>query len=361
MSGMWGKNVRFSIFGESHGEAIGIVIDGLPSGIKLDLEEIKRELARRAPGNSELATPRKENDYFDILSGYFNNYTTGTPLCIIIKNNNTISKDYASHKSNMRPSHADFTGNIKYKGFNDYRGGGHFSGRITAPLVFAGAVAKQILSSFGISIGAHIYSIENVYDTPFNPCDIDNSLLSRLSTMEMPVINKDAAEKMKYAILAAKSQGDSVGGIVETSIIGLPAGIGDPFFNSIESCLSQLLFSVPAVKAVEFGAGFNISKIRGSEANDIPYIQNDTVRTRTNNNGGVLGGISNGMPIVFRCALKPTPSISIMQESVNIDTKENVNIEIKGRHDPCIVVRAVPVIEAAAAIGILDLMMVSRN
>ena len=356
MSGIWGNNIKLSIFGESHGVAIGITIDGLPSGLELDLDSINIEMARRRPGKSELSTPRNEKDVFEILSGYFNGKTTGTPLCAIIRNSDTRSKDYTEIKDKIRPGHADFTANIKYQGHEDYRGGGHFSGRITAPLVFAGAIAKQILEDKGIFIGSHIKSIGNIEDDSFNPLDIKVDDLKSLKEKSFPVLDEEKGKLMKEKILVAKEDEDSVGGVVECSIINMPSGIGSPFFNSIESVLSGLLFSVPAVKGVEFGSGFEISKMKGSEANDEYYIDEDNnIKTYSNNNGGILGGISNSMPIIFRTAFKPTASIGKTQRSVNIEKNENIELEIKGRHDPCIVPRAFVVVEAVAAIAVLDL------
>lgn len=355
MSGVWGNKIKYSIFGESHGNSIGIIIDGLPSGIELDIEEINREMRRRAPGKNKFSTARNEKDEFQIQSGYFNNRTTGTPLCITIKNSDQHSKDYEKTKSLLRPSHADYTGFIKYEGFNDYRGGGHFSGRLTAPIVFAGAVAKQILKKQGIIIGSHIKSIGTVEDNYFDSLNIKKELLEELSKKEFPTIDEEKALKMKEEILKAREELDSIGGIVECAILNLPAGIGSPFFNSVESILSSLMFSIPAVKGVEFGAGFNISRMKGSQANDEFFIENDNIKTYTNNNGGILGGITNGMPLIFRVAFKPTASIAKEQRTVNIVTRENTMIRIEGRHDPCIVQRAVPVVEAAAAMGILEL------
>jgi len=355
MSGMWGNNLKISIFGESHGTAIGITIDGLPSGIELDLEEIQRELERRAPGRNNLSTARKEEDKPEILSGFFNGKTTGTPLCGIIRNSDTRSKDYGKLKDLMRPGHADYTGNIRYAGFNDYRGGGSFSGRITAPLVFCGAICKQILSKRGIEIGAHIKSIRNVKDKAFDYINISKEEIISLRGMELPLIDRSKEELMRKTILEAKGQGDSVGGIIECAVVGIEAGIGDPFFDSVEATLSHLLFSVPAVKGVEFGMGFGITKLYGSESNDEFYYEGEKVKTSTNNNGGILGGITNGMPIIFKAAIKPTPSIVKQQKTVNIESKKDETLVIEGRHDPCIVQRAIPVIEAVTAIGILDL------
>lgn len=356
MSGMWGSKIKLSIFGESHGNAIGITIDGLPAGFSIDMDKIMMEMARRAPGKSSLSTPRKESDIPEILSGYFEGKTTGTPLCAIIRNSNTKSKDYSKLKDVMRPGHADYTGAIRYKGFNDYRGGGHFSGRITAPLVFAGAICKQILEVKGIIVSAHINSIGKIKDCSFLESDISDELLNSFKEKELPLINTKLEDEMRQEILRARSSGDSIGGTIECAILGVSPGIGDPFFDSVESTLAHLMFSVPAVKGIEFGKGFDISKMRGSEANDEYYLENGNIKTKTNNNGGILGGITNGMPIIFNVAIKPTASIFKEQNAVNIITMEETTLCIEGRHDPCIVQRALPVIEAVAAIGITELM-----
>lgn len=361
MSGVWGKNIKLSIFGESHGNAIGINIDGLPAGIELDMNKIGMELRRRAPGKNKLETQRKEKDSFEILSGYFNNRTTGTPLCAIIRNSDQSSKDYDKLKNTLRPGHADYTGFVKYGGFNDYRGGGHFSGRLTAPIVFAGAIAKQLLSKRGIVIGSHINAIGSIEDSHFDSVNLDEKTLSRLWEKEFPVIDEDKASNMKELILNARNELDSVGGVIEGAAINLPAGIGSPFFYSVESHLAHMLFSIPAVKGVEFGAGFDITRMKGSEANDEFYMNEQRIKTKTNNNGGILGGITNGMPIIFRAAIKPTPSIGILQHTIDIDKLEDVELEITGRHDPCIVPRAVPVVEAALAIVLMDLMGDNKN
>lgn len=355
MSGMWGNNLKISIFGESHGNGIGITIDGLTPGIELDLDKIDHEMKRRAPGKSVLSTARKESDLPEILSGFFDGKTTGTPLCAIIRNADTRSRDYGKLKDIMRPGHADYTGSIRYNGFNDYRGGGHFSGRITAPLVFAGAICKQVLESKGIKIGAHIRSIKNVKDEAFDYTNISKEQLENLSKVELPLIDPSKEEEMRKVIIDAKRNGDSVGGIVECAIIGIPAGVGNPFFDSVESTLAHLLFSVPAVKGVEFGLGFNITDLYGSESNDDFYYDGDNVKTRTNNNGGILGGITNGMPVVVKAAIKPTSSIVKKQTTINIKEKKEETLIVEGRHDPCIVQRALPVIEAVCAIGIMDL------
>ncbi|KEI08387.1 chorismate synthase [Clostridium sp. K25] len=354
MSGVWGSKVKYSIFGESHGKSIGITIDGLPPGIELDLNKLSREMRRRAPGKSKLSTTRVERDDFEILSGYFNNKTTGTPLCAIIKNSDKHSKDYEKTKDLMRPGHADFTGYIKYGGFNDYRGGGHFSGRLTVPIVFAGAIAKQILRKNNIVVGSHIKSIGDIEEEYFK-VSIKEELLEKLSAKSFATIDDKKGKEMQDAILQVRNNMDSIGGIIECAVLNLPPGLGNPFFGSVESVLSSLLFSIPAVKGVEFGAGFSISKIKGSEANDEFYIEDEKVKTYTNNNGGILGGITNGMPLIFRAAFKPTPSIAKEQRTVNILNKENTTIKIQGRHDPCIVQRAIPVVEAITAMGILEL------
>ena len=356
MSGMWGSKIKLSIFGESHGNAIGITIDGLPAGFSIDMDKIMMEMSRRAPGKSSLSTPRKESDIPEILSGYFEGKTTGTPLCAIIRNSNTKSKDYSKLKDVMRPGHADYTGAVRYKGFNDYRGGGHFSGRITAPLVFAGAICKQILEVKGIIVSAHINSIGKIKDCSFLETDISDELLNSFKENELPLINTKLEDEMRQEILSTRSSGDSIGGTIECAILGVSPGIGDPFFDSVESTLAHLMFSVPAVKGIEFGKGFDISKMRGSEANDEYYLENGNIKTKTNNNGGILGGITNGMPIIFNVAIKPTASIFKEQNTVNIVTMEETTLCIEGRHDPCIVQRALPVIEAVAAIGITELM-----
>lgn len=357
MSGVWGSNIRLSIFGESHGPAIGITIDGLKAGMELDFNYINSELKRRAPGNSELTTARKEADSFEILSGYYNGRTTGTPICAVIYNTDQRSKDYERFKSIIRPSHGDYTGFVKYGGFNDYRGGGHFSGRLTAPLVFVGAICKQLLKQEGIIIGSHIKSIGSIEDSPFDLTAVDQKIMEKLNACDLPLIDSSKEAEIKDAIIKAKAEDDSLGGVVETAVINIKAGVGNPFFDSVESTLAHLLFSIPGVKGVEFGAGFNIAKMRGSQANDEFYADQNSVKTYTNNNGGILGGITNGMPIIFRTAFKPTPSIRRAQRTVDMDKLKNTIVELEGRHDPCIVPRALPVVEAAAAIGILDMIL----
>ena len=357
MSGMWGNKLKVSIFGESHGAGIGITIDGLPSGIEIDMEEVLKEMARRAPGKSRLSTARKEGDQPEILSGFFEGKTTGTPLCAVIRNSDQHSKDYGKLKDLMRPGHADYPGFIRYNGFNDYRGGGHFSGRITAPLVFAGAVCKQILNIKGVNVGAHVKSIGTIYDKSFDEVELTKELLDNLKINELPLLCSEKEEMMRNAILEARSDCDSVGGTIECTVIGIDAGVGNPFFDSVESTLAHLMFSVPAVKGIEFGKGFEMSELRGSQCNDEYYYDGDKVKTYTNNNGGITGGITNGMPILFKVGIKPTPSIAKKQRTIDIEEKKESELIIEGRHDPCIVQRAVPVIEAVTAIGILDLVL----
>ena len=356
MSSMFGNKLKISIFGESHGEAIGVVIDGLPSGIELDLNCINRQIKRRVPGKSNLSSTRSESDHYQILSGIFEGKTSGAPLCAIMNNEDIKSKDYSKFKTNMRPGHSDYPAYIKYLGFNDYRGSGHFSGRITAPLLFAGAVAMQILEKYkAIYIASRIKSIYNVEDK--NILDLNIKNLQNLKNMKFPVISEEKGILMQKEILQAKEDGDSVGGIIETYIINLQAGYGEPFFDTVESKLSHMIFSIPSVKGIEFGAGFNITEMRGSLSNDTYYIEDNKIHTTSNNNGGIIGGITNGMPVIFRTAIKPTPSISTLQKTVDISLMENTKLQIKGRHDPCIVPRALPVIEGATALVILDLML----
>ncbi|MFA5528518.1 MAG: chorismate synthase [Peptostreptococcales bacterium] len=358
MSSNIGNALKISIFGESHGSAIGVVIDGLPSGVTLDLNFIKREMKRRAPGRNETSTPRKEEDDVEIVSGFFNGKTTGTPLCGMIKNEDTRSSAYEKTKYELRPSHADYTGYTKYHGFNDYRGGGHFSGRLTAPLVFAGSIAKQILRDYNIFIGSHVSKILNIEDADFS--ELSPSIFKYIAGKPLPVLDDLTGKKMENAILEAKNDLDSLGGIVECAIINVPTGIGSPMFDSVESQLSHMLFSIPAVKGVEFGAGFHFAEMKGSEANDEFTLSNGKIKTLTNHNGGILGGISTGMPIIFKVVLKPTPSIAKPQRTVDLVTKKETRISIQGRHDPCIVFRAIPVIECASALVVLD-MLLSEN
>jgi chorismate synthase len=357
MSGILGKRIEMSLFGESHGPAIGVTLHGLPGGVELDLLEIGKQMDRRRPGQNAWSTPRKEADNFEILSGIFEGKTTGTPLTAIIRNTDQKSRDYGRLQHVMRPSHGDYPGHVKYDGANDYRGGGHFSGRITAPLVFAGAVAAQILGLKGIRVGAVVTGIGQEKAARIDSVSFGAADLLLLKEQNHPTLIEADWEKLKQEMATAKKDHDSVGGTVQCVVTGVPAGVGDPFFHSLESHLSGLLFSIPAVKGVYFGSGFEISDMRGSEAND-PYRYVDgRVVTESNHNGGILGGISNGMNIDFTVAFKPTPSIGIEQKTVDMETGENTLLSITGRHDPCIVPRAVPVVEAAAALAVLDMMI----
>ncbi len=357
MSSIICEKIKVSVFGESHGEAIGCTIDGLPAGIKLDMDKIYKDLSRRAPGKDKTATSRLEKDIPHILSGVLDNVTTGAPLTMIIENTNTRSGDYANIMTVPRPSHSDYPAFVKYKGCNDIRGGGHFSGRLTAPVVFAGAIAKQILEEKGIKIGAHIKQIGSVCDEIFDKNNIESSLLEELSSKTFSTISLEAEEKMRDEIEKYRMQEDSIGGEIECAAIGLPVGVGGNMFDTVEGKLASILFGVPAVKGVQFGLGFDFVKANASNVNDEYEIRDGKVALLSNNNGGVLGGMTTGAPIVVSVAIKPTASIGKEQRSVNLQTMENEMLSIKGRHDPCIVPRAVPVIEAAVALGILDLMM----
>lgn len=354
MSSTWGNALKLSIFGESHGPAIGMVLDGLPAGEKIDESALLLQTARRAPGSIKGATPRKEADLPQFQSGILNGVLTGAPLCALIENTNTHSADYNNILTCPRPSHADYTGNVRYDGFNDIRGGGHFSGRLTAPLVIAGSVCRQILERRGIIIGSHILKIGNIEDEPFDFADIDIEELKNLSAVPFSVRNKEKKREMEELIADTQKQNDSIGGVIECAVVGLSAGIGSPMFDGLESKLASILYGIPAVKGVEFGSGFDFAQMRGSEANDSFIYENGEIRTVTNHNGGICGGISNGMPITFRVVVKPTPSIGLPQKTVNLETKENTELIIKGRHDACIALRAQPVIEASAAISLLD-------
>ncbi len=361
MTATLGEKIKLTIFGESHGPGIGCVIDGLPPGFAIDLDAVKKEMQRRAPGKSPLATARNEKDAFIIESGFFEGRTTGTPLCVLIPNSDQHSSDYSKLKNVMRPGHADYSGKLKYNGFNDYRGGGHFSGRLTAPLVFMGAVAKQILAQRGIYVGAHIAAVAGVKDMPFNPLGERADTFWELAQKTFPMLDDDPGNEMQQHILAPKQIKNSVGGVIECMAINLPAGIGAPFFDSLESRLAHALFSVPAVKGIEFGKGFALAQMPGSEANDQMYYDNGVVKTYTNNNGGITGGITNGMPVLFKAAVKPTPSIAKVQKTVDLSTESNTELVITGRHDPCIVQRAVPVIEGVAAWVILDMLLAGEK
>ena len=352
MSSMWGNKIKISLFGESHGQGIGVVIDGLPAGVPLDLDKIQAHMRRRAPGHQTWSTQRDEKDLASVLSGYYQGKTTGTPLCAEIRNTDTRSQDYADIIKKPRPGHADLTALARYNGANDPRGGGHFSARIMAPLTFAGAVCLQILAARGIEIRGHIYEINGISDTAYDGMSLPESVAEK----EFPVLSDEQGVKMAAAIEAARMDQDSVGGIVECIATGFPAGLGRPIFGNIESRISSILFGVPAVKGVEFGRGFAVAVAKGSENNDHPQISEEGIRLTTNHGGGIEGGISNGMPIVVRCAFKPTSSIAKEQDTINLDTMKNDKLSLTGRHDPCVVPRAVPIVESAMAIALLDLM-----
>lgn len=346
-----GNNFKVTIFGQSHSQAVGAVIEGIPAGFEIDNERLLRFMKRRA-SSGELTTKRTEDDIPEIISGTAGSVTCGAPLTVIIKNKNVKKTDYKDIADTPRPGHADLTAEVKFFGHQDKSGGGHFSGRLTAPLCAAGGIAIQILEASGISIVSHIKSIAGIEDTEFDLSDMD--ALERLKSEGAPVIDADKREKMLSAVRAAMEDGDSVGGIIECAALGVPAGLGDPMFDGIENLISRAVFGIPAVKAVEFGLGFGSSKIRGSENNDEIIIQNEKICTATNNAGGILGGITDGMPVVFRAGFKPTPSISLAQRSVSLSEMKETEMETHGRHDPCVVLRAAAAVESAAAIAILD-------
>ncbi len=356
MKNTFGNNLSVTLFGESHGNAIGVVIDGISPGICVDTDFINKILLLRRPAGV-ISTARREQDEFVIESGVFNGKTTGTPICVIIPNIDTRSSDYAGERWLARPSHADYTAYSKYHGFEDYRCGGHFSGRITAALCVAGAIVLPALNKKGIRIGTHIKKCAGVYDRDFSQ-DIDelNVELDALYSKNIAVLDNDAGEKITAAISKAKSCGNSVGGILETVITGVDAGLGEPWFDTVEGLLSHALFSIPAIKGVEFGAGFGFADMKGSEANDAFFSNCGEVYTKTNNNGGINGGITNGMPIVFKCAVKPTPTLAIEQNTINMETKEQAVLLSRGRHDPCIVHRARIVVDCIAAFTLADIL-----
>lgn len=352
MKNTFGNNISITLFGESHGEAIGCVLDGIAPGIEVDEEFIASQMEKRKGINS-ISTPRREADKVRILSGVFEGRTTGTPIALIIENQTQHSKDYSATKDLARPGHADFTAQCKYGGFQDYRGGGHFSGRITAPIVAAGAICLKALNKKGIEIGTHISSCAGVKDREFEKLGEDIELLK---TKEMPTLCDKAGEDMISAIESARKEGDSVGGILTTAVVGMPSGVGEPWFDTVESLLAHALFSIPAVKGVEFGKGFDFARMKGSAANDEFFVKDGRVQTRTNNNGGINGGITNGMPIVFSCAVKPTPSIFKEQNTVDFIKNEDAVLSIKGRHDPAIIHRARVVVDSITAITLCDLL-----
>ena len=356
MSSEFGNILRVSVFGQSHGKAIGVNIDGLPAGEPIDLEELNAFLDRRKPGKSPLSTARKESDTPVFLSGLENGVTCGFPLCAIIENSDQHSSDYSELADKPRPSHADYTARVKWGGHADMRGGGHFSGRLTAPLCIAGGIAKQLLARRGIFVGAHLAAVGTENDAPF-PLHPTAELFDAIAAKPFPVVDDGAGDRMQALILEARQDLDSVGGIIECAAIGLPAGLGDPMFGGVENRLAAALFGIPAVKGVEFGLGFGSSRLRGSENNDPFTVENGTVVTASNRAGGILGGITTGMPVTLRTAIKPTPSISRPQQTVSLSAMENTELVIRGRHDPCIAHRAVPVVEAVTAAVLLDLLL----
>ena len=346
MSSFWNRNISISIFGESHGPAIGVVIDNLPAGEYIDLEKLRHFMARRAPKKDGTTTPRGEKDLPQVMSGLLNDRTTGAPLCAFIQNTDTRSKDYSNLARLPRPGHADYTGAMRYRGFNDVRGGGHFSGRLTAPLCFAGAICGQILERRGIYTGAHIAAVHGVKDDMFSRTKVTKEDILAVRQKDFPVINDAQGEKMRDDIRSAHAGGESLGGLIECVAVNVPAGVGSPIFEGLENTIAQLVFGIPAVKGLEFGAGFQVAEMVGSQNND-PF----------NNHGGILGGISSGMPITMNVAVKPTASIAKPQETVDFRAKTNEVLQIHGRHDPCIVPRAVPCVEAAVNVALLSHMM----
>lgn len=348
--------ISLSISGESHGEYLEGIISGLPKGEKISEDYIKLQMSRRAPGQDDTTTPRKETDLVEILSGVENGATTGEQIRVIIRNSNQHSSDYEKIKNTPRPSHADYPAFVKFGGKADMRGGGHYSGRLTAVLTALGAICRQILENRGITVGGHIYNIGESFDNILDSVTLNKAELDALSSKYFATISDEAKEDMINTILDAKADDDSVGGTVEVAVIGMPVGIGNHMFGGVENMISRLVYAVPAVKGVSFGAGFDYSYLRGSEANDAFYMKDGQVKTATNNCGGILGGMTNGMPIIVKAALKPTPSINKTQNTVNLETGEDVLITVGGRHDPCIVARALPAVEAAVAIAVTMLL-----
>ena len=345
--------LRYSIFGESHGPGIGVVLEGLPSGLVVDMDFIESEMNRRRAKKGGLSTPRLEEDRPEIISGVFEGRTTGTPLCAMIRNENTISSDYTRTMNLARPSHADYTGRVRYGGYNDYRGGGHFSGRLTAPLVFAGAIAKLWLAEQGVRVGGHILRIGSVEDDSFDLVNVSPDQFDEIAARTLPTISEQACEQMQQVIQQARADLTSVGGVIQIAVTGLPAGIGSPD-DSLEGIISRNMFAVPAVKGIEFGLGFGFGSAYGHEVNDPMRMDGERVVSTTNNNGGILGGISSGMPIVFQVVVKPTSSISREQQTIDMVNHTNAQLQIKGRHDPCILSRATVVVEAATALSIMQ-------
>lgn len=360
MSYSFGSILRVTIFGQSHADAIGAAVDGVPAGVRIDMDHVRRFMARRAPGG-RLATQRREADEPVILSGLVDGVTCGAPLAVMIANSDARSGDYADVRDLPRPMHADYPAFVKYRGANDVRGGGQFSARLTAPLCFAGAVAVQLLASMGISIGAHIASIGDVDDAPFDPASVGPDDFASVLAHRLPVVDERAGEAMAEAIEEARAAGDSLGGVIECAASGVPAGIGEPIYDSVESRTASLMFSIPAVRAVEFGAGRAASRMRGSRHNDAYTVIDGRVATETNRHGGVLGGITTGMPIVVSVAFKPTPTIAMEQRTISLSRMEPAVLAARGRHDPCVAVRAVPCVESALALALLDLILESKG
>ena len=357
MSSTYGENLRFTIFGQSHGPAIGVTVTGLPAGIPIDQEKLQAFLRRRAPGRSQTASPRREADVPSFLSGLVDGRTCGAPLTAVIQNTDARPQDYGW--SCPRPGRGDFPAPAKFGGFQDTAGGGHLSGRLTAPLCIIGGICLQILAGMGVTVAAHIQAIAGVEDRPFDPVGVDAGLLRRLLDQPQPVLAEGVWPEMEGAILAAA--GDSVGGIIECAAVGLPAGLGDPMFGGMENRIAQAVFGIPGIRGIEFGTGFPAAAMQGSRHNDPFYLDGGVIRTRTNHHGGILGGMTSGMPLIFRVAVKPTPSIALTQESVDLSTGRPVALAVAGRHDPCIVPRAVPCVEAAAAVAIYDAVLQQRK
>ena len=353
MSSSYGENLRIHIFGESHGPAVGVTVEGIPAGERVDLEELQRFLDRRAPGRSAWSTPRKEADIPEFLSGLREGRTCGTPLTAILKSANTRSGDYDALRDVPRPGHADYTAWVKYGESRDSRGGGHFSGRLTAPLCVAGGICLQLLAREGITVLSRIAAIGGIRD--------EGELTASTAEKAFPTVSDSAGEAMRSAIAAARAEGDSLGGVIECAVLGLPAGLGDPMFDGMENRIAAAVFGIPAVKGIEFGAGFAAAGLRGSENNDAFSVENGRIITDGNHCGGILGGITDGMPLTFRAAVKPTPSLARPQQSVDLKTGEIVPLTVTGRHDPCIVPRAVPCLEAAAAIAVYDALLARRK
>lgn len=357
MSSIIGNNFKISLFGESHGKCVGVVIDGMPPGFEIDMDKLKSFLDRRRPGLSKFATPRSEKDKPIFMSGLKGNVSTGFPLCVIVENEDKKSSDYDNLKEIPRPSHCDYTALLKYGGFADLNGSGHMSGRLTLPICIAGGIAKQMLEKREIFVGAHLYKVGEVKDTQYDFVNLDIETLKKTDNTNFPAIDKDQSEKMKELIERVRDEKDSIGSIIEVGVIGMPKAVGKPIFNTVEGRLSQMAFSIPGVKGVEFGMGFDCAKLKGSEHNDNYIIKDGKIKTETNNNSGIVSGITNAMPIVYRCVFKPTPSIGKIQNSVNLQTMKEEKLLIEGRHDPCIGVRAVSVMEAATSLVLIDMIM----